>query len=234
VGGYSNNEKISKVITLSSNYKRHREVVASTKPAIDCSDAKHMRKALKLSAEKDTYTKNVRQLRLRELKQENNEIMKRLVGVKSAVRKEIQPIQTAREAKTLQRSTSRQSVTSAASDTSCASNFRRRTLRQQEIERENKQIAARILRPKRGKETDYLGLCNFYEKEQGYSRIRSRFSERSQTIMTSLALDGLKLKKQHVQFLPQLSFKRLDRSRTKGQNKTVMEKSQSPRKETVQ
>lgn len=68
MGGYSTNEKISKVITLSSNYKRHREVVATSRPAIDCSDTKHMQKALKLSAEKDTYTKNVRQLRLKELK----------------------------------------------------------------------------------------------------------------------------------------------------------------------
>lgn len=146
----------------------------------------------------------------------------------------MQPQKTTRDNKTLQRSTSRQSVTSVNSDTSCASNFRRRTLRQQEIELENKKIAARVLKPKRGKETDYLGLCNFYEKEQGYSRIRSRFSERSQTIMQSLALDGLKLKKQHVQFLPQLSFKRLDHSRAHGANNTVMERSKSPRKETVQ
>lgn len=70
--GPGNNEKISKVITLSSNYKRHREVVAAIKPAIDCSDSKHMKKALKLSAEKDTYTKNVRQLKLKELKREND------------------------------------------------------------------------------------------------------------------------------------------------------------------
>jgi hypothetical protein len=176
LAGHGNNEKMSKVITLSSNYKRHREVVATIKPAIDCSDTKHMKKALKLSAEKDSYTKNVRQLRLRELKRENDEIMKRITGAKSAVKKEIQPLHTTRDAKTLQRSTSRQSVTSAASDTSCASNFRRRTLRQQEIERENKKIAARILSPKRTKGTDYLRLCDFYEKEQGYSRIRSRFS----------------------------------------------------------
>jgi hypothetical protein len=69
------------------------------------------------------------------LKRENDEILKRIVGIKSPVRKEIQPMATQREAKTLQRSTSRQSVTSAASETSCASNYRRRTLRQQEIER---------------------------------------------------------------------------------------------------
>ena len=52
--------------------------------------------------------------------------------------------------------------------------------------------------------------------------------------MQSLALDGLKIKKQYVQFLPQLSFKRLDHSRMKGQNRTVMEKSNSSRKETVE
>lgn len=143
-------------------------------------------------------------------------------------------MQTHREAKTLQRSTSRQSVTSAASDTSCASNFRRRTLRQQEIERENKKIAMRIMKPKRGKDVDYLGLCDFYEKEQSYSRIRSRFSERSQTIMQSLAFDGLKLQKKHVQFLPQLSFKRLDHTKHHPQNQTARLASKSPRKETVQ
>lgn len=31
-----------------------------------------MKKALKLSAEKDKYTKNVRQFKLREIKRENN------------------------------------------------------------------------------------------------------------------------------------------------------------------
>ncbi len=36
--------------------------------------------------------------------------------------------------------------------------------------------------------------------------------------MQSLALDNLKLEKKHVQFLPQLSFKKLDR--TYNQNKT--------------
>jgi hypothetical protein len=65
LNGPGTNEKMSTVITLSSNYKRHRAVVEAIKPAVDCSDNRHMRKALKLSAEKDTYTKNVRQLKLK-------------------------------------------------------------------------------------------------------------------------------------------------------------------------
>ena len=70
------------------------------------------------------------------------------------------------------------------------------------------------------KEMNYLKLCKFYNQEQSYSRVRSRFSERSQSIMQSLALDNLKLDKKNVQFLPQLSFKRLDRT-VQHQNKTA-------------
>lgn len=46
---YYNNEKISKVITLSSNYKKHRENITAMKPVVDFTDHKHMAKALKLS-----------------------------------------------------------------------------------------------------------------------------------------------------------------------------------------
>jgi hypothetical protein len=91
------------VITLSSNYKRHRDVVAAVKPAVDFTDHKHMKKALKLSAEKDQYTHNVRNLKLSQLKRENKEILKRIVGIKSAVKKEISPPRcpTKRENRTL-------------------------------------------------------------------------------------------------------------------------------------
>jgi hypothetical protein len=61
---FYNNEKISQVITLSSNYKRHRDGVAAVKPAVDFTNPKHMKKALKLSAEKDQYTHNVRNFKL--------------------------------------------------------------------------------------------------------------------------------------------------------------------------
>lgn len=44
-----NNEKLSKVIALSSNYKKHREIIASAKAVIDFSDEKHMKRTLKLS-----------------------------------------------------------------------------------------------------------------------------------------------------------------------------------------
>jgi hypothetical protein len=43
------NEKISQIISISSNYKRHREQVSHIKPAIDCSNQKHMQKVLQLS-----------------------------------------------------------------------------------------------------------------------------------------------------------------------------------------
>lgn len=43
-----------------------------------------------------------------------------------------------------------------------------------------------------------------YERQQEYMRIRSRFSERSKSIMQSLMLDGLKMEKRNLQFLPQI------------------------------
>ena len=58
-------------------------------------------------------------------------------------------------------------------------------------------------------------INKFYEQEQSYSRIRSRFSDRSKGIMETLALGGLKMDKKNVQFLPQLSYKRLPRSNSK-------------------
>jgi hypothetical protein len=80
-------EKIGNIIALSSNYKKHRELMAHVKPAIDFSDQKHMKKILKLSIEKDRYTHNVRNLRLTELQKENQEIIRRMRGVNSTVRK---------------------------------------------------------------------------------------------------------------------------------------------------
>jgi hypothetical protein len=65
-------------------------------------------------------------------------------------------------------------------------------MRLKEIERENKKIAQRIMHPKMAKGLNFNKMENDFEKEQSYSRIRSRFSDRSQSIMQSLALDGLK------------------------------------------
>lgn len=45
-------------------------------------------------------------------------------------------------------------------------------------------------------------------KQQEYMRIRSRFSERSKSIMQSLMLDGLKMDKKNLQFLPQINTSR--------------------------
>jgi hypothetical protein len=73
------------------------------------------------------------------------------------------------------------------------SNWRRRTLRQKEIEVENKKIAQRIINPKMSKDVSVKKFNRFYEKEQSYSRIISRFSDRSTSIMQSLALGGLKM-----------------------------------------
>ncbi len=65
------------------------------------------------------------------------------------------------------------------------------------------------------KDINFSKFNKFYQQEQSYSRIRSRFSDRSQSIMQSLALDGLKLDRKNVQFLPQISFKRLDKAAKK-------------------
>lgn len=65
------------------------------------------------------------------------------------------------------------------------------------------------MNPKMAKDINYNKMIKFYEKQQSYSRIRSRFSDRSQNIMQSLALGNLKIEKKNVQFLPQLSFKKL-------------------------
>lgn len=114
--------------------------------------------------------------------------------------------------KTLEHDVSNRSLLSNISEKTVGSNWRRRTMRQKEIELENKKIAQRIINPKMSKDINSIKFNRFFEKEQSYSRIRSRFSDRSQGIMESLALGGLKMEKKNVQFLPQLSFKRLDRS----------------------
>lgn len=46
---YFNNERMSKIIALSGDYKKHREIVVQAKAVIDFSDAKHMKKIQKLS-----------------------------------------------------------------------------------------------------------------------------------------------------------------------------------------
>ena len=65
------NEKLAKVISLSSNYKRHYDNMANIKHTVDFSDHKHMKKVLQLSSEKNRYTQNVRKFKLDELQKEN-------------------------------------------------------------------------------------------------------------------------------------------------------------------
>ena len=67
-----NIDKISKVISIRSNYKYHRQNIGTVKPAIDFNDHKHMDKFLKLTKEKDQYSHNVRNLKISELKKENH------------------------------------------------------------------------------------------------------------------------------------------------------------------
>lgn len=128
-------EKIAQVINISSNYKRHYDNLAHIKPAIDFNDHKHMKKVLQLSTEKNTYSNNVRQLRLRELRKENDTILQRIKGTSSPVRNTItQHLSPPRDnPKTLEHTSSNRSMLSNCSEMSCGSNFRRRTLRQKEI-----------------------------------------------------------------------------------------------------
>ena len=47
---YFGNERMNKIIALSGDYKRHRDIIANIKPGIvDFADAKHMKKIAKLS-----------------------------------------------------------------------------------------------------------------------------------------------------------------------------------------
>jgi hypothetical protein len=59
---------MSKIIALSSDYKKHRQIVANAKPIVEFSDIKHINKIAKLSTEKDKYWNNVRKLKINELK----------------------------------------------------------------------------------------------------------------------------------------------------------------------
>jgi hypothetical protein len=76
---------------LSGNYKRHYDNLTQMKHAVDFSDTKHMKHTLQLSIEKDRYTRNVRKLRLTELQKENQEIIKRIQGANSPLKKSISP-----------------------------------------------------------------------------------------------------------------------------------------------
>ena len=68
-------------------------------------------------------------------------------------------------------------------------------------------MATRISNPKIKKQNKLKELDKSYAKEQEYLRIRSRFSERSKSIMKSLMLDGLKIDRKNLQFLPQIATK---------------------------
>lgn len=85
------NEKIAKIISLSSNYQRHYDNLNHIKAAVDFNDHRHMKKVLQLSTEKDRYTQNVRKFRLTELQKENEAIVKRIQGAGSPIKKDFTP-----------------------------------------------------------------------------------------------------------------------------------------------
>lgn len=62
----------------------------------------------------------------------------------------------------------------------------------------------RISNPKRNKEISYDDMQKFFAKEQSHSRVIRRFSQRSQSIMNSITLEGMKMDKRYLQFLPQI------------------------------
>jgi hypothetical protein len=49
------------------------------------------------------------------------------------------------------------------------------------------------MHPKMSKDVSLKKFNKFYQQEQDHARVRSRFSDRSKTIMQSLALGGLKM-----------------------------------------
>jgi hypothetical protein len=62
--GNFTNEKISKIISLSRDYRKHRDIVTHIRPAIDFSDQKHMARIDRLAKEKNKYSTNVRNFQL--------------------------------------------------------------------------------------------------------------------------------------------------------------------------
>lgn len=100
------------------------------------------------------------------------------------------------------------SVSSSKSFTSISSNYRQRLKKEKEILRENAKIAGRIVNPKTVRTLAISELNRSYEKHQEHMRTRSRFSEKNQEIVKSLALQGLKFDRKDVQYLPQLTHKR--------------------------
>jgi hypothetical protein len=197
---------MSNVIALSNDYRYHRDNVTKVRAAVDFSDQRHIKKTLKLHVEKNRYANNARNFRRTELNRENDHLIKRIQNANSTLKKMIHPASPSPEL-TLSHQSSNKSISSSISDKTCRSNFRRRTIRMKEIELENRKIAQRIMHPKMSRDVNFSSFVKFYEREQSYSRVRGKFSDRSQTIIQSLALGGLKLDKKNVQFLPQLAYK---------------------------
>jgi len=132
------NEKLAKVISLSNNYQRHYDNMNNIKPAVDFSNHKRMKKVLQLSTEKSRYNQNVRKHKLNELHKENESIIRRLRDTNSHVGRQIKPTASisprTSQQRTLDHNMSNKSLLSNISEKTVGSNWRRRTIRQKEID----------------------------------------------------------------------------------------------------
>lgn len=80
-------------------------------------------------------------------------------------------------------------------------------------------MAQRIMNPKMKKDNSNDTLHKFYQQKQSDSRVRRRFSNRSQNVMQTIALDSMKLEKKYLQFLPQIGRRPLDPARSRSKTK---------------
>lgn len=64
-------------------------------------------------------------------------------------------------------------------------------------------IAMRLMNPKKSG-IDFKSFDKSFKKDQETVKIRSRYSDKNQEIIKSLALQGLHFKKRDVSFLPQI------------------------------
>ena len=100
-----------------------------------------MKKISQLSQDKYRYTQNVRKLKLTSLGRENDSLINRLSNAHSAVKKVLdlqdathQSPRRCEVPKTIAHDMSNKSLLSNISDKTVGSNWRRRTIRQKEIE----------------------------------------------------------------------------------------------------
>lgn len=69
-------------------------------------------------------------------------------------------------------------------------------------------MAQRISKPKKLSTLNLSQLKKSYQREQEIVKTRSKFSNKNQQIIRSLALQGLKFEKKDLQYFPQIGLKR--------------------------